>query len=251
MSEATSFLVVPNEASTKKFKSSQETKDAVCRLLKPANYALKINKILMVRNNGVRIVASYPDIGKIKADTKLAKARLKVLEDVKLNPRLIVYGVPLNLSHAAIRNEIVAQNFEREDDADLKVVYIYPPKQDRSTTNCIIEVSPVRKRLQAYKRIYIGFSACGFADYVRIIQCYKCLSFGHYAADCNSEPLCGHCSGKHELRACKNKKSVSKCANCVRDQSSVRDVDHSALDIKKCPVLIRRIKNKIFNINYG
>lgn len=250
VSETTSFLVVPNEANMKKYKSSQETKDAVCRLLNPADYALRINKILLAKNNGVRIVSS-PDIGKIKADPSLAKAGLKVLENVKFNPRLIVYGVPLGLSHAAISNEIAAQNFEREDNVDLKVVYIYPPKQNKTTTNCIIEVSPdVRKRLQVNKRIYIGYSSCGFADHIRIIQCYRCVSSGHIAAECDSEPLCGHCSGSHELRTCKNRRGAPKCANCVRDQGSVRDVAHSALDVKKCPALIRRMKNKLLNINY-
>ncbi|KMQ88324.1 rna-directed dna polymerase from mobile element jockey-like protein [Lasius niger] len=118
------------------------------------------------------------------------------------------------MSEAEIRSELMAQNLNNEQTKDLRIVYIFKPIQDRQTTSCIIEVSPgARKTLLKSGRIYLRYSACPFADHVRIVQCYKCLAFGHYAAACKAESACARCAGNHETRDCK--KDIMIChVNC-------------------------------------
>lgn len=114
-----------------------------------------------------------------------------------------------------IRDEIVAQNLNSDLAKDLKVIYTFKAKQDRQTTSCILEVSPAaRKALFANGRIYIRYSSCTFADHVRVVQCYRCLSFGHYAVNCKAGPTCGHCAGIHETKDCKSRDQPPKCYNC-------------------------------------
>ncbi|KAL6418568.1 hypothetical protein ACFW04_012005 [Cataglyphis niger] len=162
-----------------KYVSSQVTKDILCKILKPADCGLKIRRISYARDNGTRIEAFSPDIEKIKAHPGLARAGLTMRENLKLNPRLI----KLKMSFWLKTCSDVSTN-------DVKIVYIFTPKQDRRITSCLLEVTPaVRRILFGNGRIYLRYSACSFADHVRIMQCYRCLLFGHIAKDCKGKLL--------------------------------------------------------------
>lgn len=204
-------------------------------------------------SNGVRISASSLDITKIKAHPGLAQVGLRIQENIKLHPRLIVHDVPVEMKSDDIKSELIAQNLNEDQANEVKVIYIYPPKQKRRTTSCVIEVSPaVRRSFLDRGRIYLRFSACSFADHVRGLQCFKCLAFGHFARDCKAVPSCGRCTEAHETRDCTKGDSPLKCHNCLKKNGpTAPDSSHSALDAEKCPILGRKIKDKIANTNYG
>ncbi|CAL1671737.1 unnamed protein product [Lasius platythorax] len=248
----TSFLIVPEEESRSKYTSSQEVKERLCRVLKPAEYGLRVSRLTLVRDGGVRVEALFLDIGKIKANAVLAKVGLKVQENIKSNPRLIVHGVPVDMSAEDIVQELVAQNLDGRDAEAVKMIYLFKAKQNKHKTSCVIEVKPeVRKVLLERGRIFLRYAACALADHVRIVQCFKCLSFGHYAANCKGKPSCGHCTGEHEMKDCRSRDSKPRCVNCERQAGSRGDSAHSAIDASKCPILLRKIKDRIALINYG
>lgn len=247
---STSFLVVPSSDSARSFASSQATKDMLQRVLKPADCGLKINSVRLARNNGLRIDASSPDIDRIKSHPAIIEAGLTVVENIKLNPRIIVHGIPADMSASEIQEEFKVQNLDGVSDSETRMVYIFPRKSGRDYTSCIIEVSPSeRKLLLRNDRVFLRFSACRFSDHIRVLQCFKCLSFGHVAKDCVSEQICCHCAESHAHSDCTKKSMEPKCANCIRDKRA--SYDHTAFDTNKCPALIRCIKSKIALINYG
>lgn len=254
LENTTSFLIMPDVEKQDRFNSSQETKDALSRVFKPSDCGLKVKKISLVRNNGVKIEALSPDIERIKTHPGLLQAGLKVVENAKMNPRLIVRGIPADMEAKDIKKELIAQNLDLNKNCnvnDIKVVYIFPPNKDKRTTSCIIEVSPdIRRVFFLNGRIYLRYAACSFADHVRVLQCFRCCSFGHIAKDCKSKPACGHCSGEHELRDCKFKNLPPKCLNCQRYRVSGNDHTHVATDARVCPVLCRKIKDRISSTNY-
>lgn len=144
--ESTSFYIVPNDKNAHKFASSQATKSALNRAFKASDCGLKVNRISFARGNGVRIDATAPDLEKIETHPEIMKAGLDVVESIKLNPRLIVFGVPAGMSAPNIRSECIAQNLDNDGNADVKVVYVYPIKADKQYTSCILEISPeIRK----------------------------------------------------------------------------------------------------------
>lgn len=148
---------------------------------------------------------------------ELTRAGLKVEQETKLNPRLLVRGVPCELSAGDIEAEIIALNLKNQVKPTVKVVYIFPTKDNRRTTNCVIEVSPdIRSLLLREKHIYINYSACSLSDHVRVLQCFKCLAFGHFAGDCKSPALCGYCAGNHESKDFSKREVPSICGNCRR-----------------------------------
>ena len=126
----TSFVVVPDKGSEEKYVTSRDTKAALCEVLKPSDFGLKVDRISFARKNCVKIEALSPDIERIKNHPELAKIGLKVIEDVKLNPRLIIYGIPVDMTSEEIKNELIAQNLTDKFKNDMKVVYIFPAKQE-------------------------------------------------------------------------------------------------------------------------
>lgn len=93
-------------------------------VLKLARYAFKINKIAYAPNKGIRIEANKSDLVKLKSCSELAEASLKVLENIKVNPRIIVHGVPTGMTPDDIKNEVIAQNFDGVADHELKIKYM-------------------------------------------------------------------------------------------------------------------------------
>lgn len=250
---STAFMIVPDDKHAASYDFSNATREAMRKALKPSDCALKVKRVMNAGKNGIKIEAISPDIEKLKKHPNLTKIRLKVVENVKYNPRLIVYGIPAKLTSEEIRDEIIAQNLNRNMNVNLKVIYVYQPRADKRQTNCVLEVAlDIQRKLMENGRIYLRYSACGFADHIRVLQCYKCLMFGHIAGNCKSAPKCGHCSEFHEMKDCRNGERPPTCSNCQRySKVSSVDVAHSATDAKRCPILSSKIKDRLMNINYG
>lgn len=233
-----------------KFNSSKETKEAVLRAINPADVGLKVERVTAIREKGVKIVARAAELEKIKALPSLAGEGLVVGAADRHNPRLIVYGVPTELMKEQIASDLLALNLNdfAGKTKEAKVVYIFSSRE-RAFTNCVLEVSPeVRSFFMGASKLYFGFAACRFKDYVRIVQCYKCLAFGHIARDCVASPRCGHCAGGHEGKDCGRREDNPVCFNCKACGSA--DFRHRAYDISTCPILRRRLADRAKDINY-
>lgn len=147
----------------------------VIKIFKPSECSLQVNRFSYARNNGIKIEANDIDLKKIKSNVALKKAGLKVEENIKVNPHLVIHGVLAEMTESEIRDELRAQNLEEAAREQLKVVYVYPVKQGRRTRSCVVEVAPaVRSTLMDRKQVYCRFSACIFSDYVRVLQCFRC-----------------------------------------------------------------------------
>lgn len=48
----------------------------------------------------------------------------------------------------------------------------------------------------------------------RVIQCYKCWSYGHIATNCFRREVCSKCAQNHETKMCKETSENLKCINC-------------------------------------
>lgn len=181
----TSFLIVPDESSSSKYVSAQDIKETMSRVFRPADCGLRVNKLMLMKSGGVRVVAQSPDLDRVRAHSGLAEAGLKIKTNEKLNLRLIVHGVFTEMNLEEIKKEHIVQNLEDDAADQIKVIYWFKPRQDKQTSGCILEVSPeVRKILLERGRVYLRYAACSLADHIRIVQCFKCLSFGYFAADC-------------------------------------------------------------------
>lgn len=190
-------------------------------------------------------MAERNELNKIKP--ALESVGLEVKHFDKLSPRLLIRDVPADLDREQFVRGLIKQNANEFPESDIKLVYMFPPK-DRKTTSVVIEVPPdLRNRLLERGRVYVGWTSCRIGDYVRITQCYKCLGFGHIARFCKApHDTCGYCTGAHETRSC-SKRETPKCFNCMTARMST---DHSAIDAIKCPLLQRKTNEKLRMIRH-
>jgi len=152
------------------------------------------------------------------------------------------------MSRDEIKENIITLNLKNFDKPIVKIIYIFPRKVNRNTISCVIEVTlDIRTFLLRDKMIYINYYACGILNYVRILQCYKCLAFGHFAKHCRFAPLCGHYAGEHELKDCTRK--IETYGNYKRWLPQA-ELQHSALDSKTCLTLRKKITDRISSTNY-
>ncbi|XP_011171106.1 uncharacterized protein LOC105203880 [Solenopsis invicta] len=246
--KTTNFIVTPSDESG--FATSRETRNALEKTLKPSEYDLKVCKISSVRKNGIRIEAHSVDLAKLRKSQVLDRAGLRLEQEAKINPRLIVHGIPCAMKSEDLKKEI-SLNLKNVESPDIRVIYIFPPKDNRRSTSCIIEVSPeIHVQLLKDELIFVNYSVCKVADYVKVLQCFKCLAFGHFARHCKFPPLCGHCADGHKSRDCASRARNPMCGNCKRWLPHEKR-SHSALDCKNCPILRKRVSDRIKIIDYG
>lgn len=91
---STPFLIIPRVHRAENFPSSKVTLDTFRKVFKPADCALRINRISLARNNGISTDAISPNIEKIKSHSKLVGAEFEVMENVKIDPKLIALWCP-------------------------------------------------------------------------------------------------------------------------------------------------------------
>lgn len=80
----------------------------------------------------------------------------------------------------------------------------------------MLEGSPsVCDKLLKSGKVNIGWKRCVVEEHIRILQCYNCFKFGHFAKDCQqNEPTCPNCSGPHKKDKCDKSVNEFRCSNC-------------------------------------
>ena len=196
----------------------------------------------------VVVEGDYLSAESFNACPEFAAAGLEVKPNAMLDPRLIVHGVPVELTKEEIVECIKEQNLPEDSTEVIKMTYLYPAKEKKARS-CIVEVSPeTRTRLLARRRINVRWSVCRVEDYVSVTQCFRCAGFGHIASACKSNARCSHCAGEHIADDC-TKKDPLKCVNC--SEAAIGDCSHSARDKGKCSILRKKLEHKVASINYG
>ena len=54
----------------------------------------------------------------------------------------------------------------------------------------------------------------------QLLQCYKCLKYGHTSSNCTGDEKCNTCSGPHNHKDCSKPKEEAKCLNCSGDHAA-------------------------------
>ncbi|CAF4816774.1 unnamed protein product [Pieris macdunnoughi] len=105
------------------------------------------------------------------------------------------------------------------------------------TENIILQVSPrVWKMLTEAKRAHIDLQRVSVQDQTPLIQCSRCLGYGHGRKYCKeADPTCSHCGGSHLKVDCPDHTVgvPPVCVNCRKANTGPNA--HNAFDIE-CPV---------------
>lgn len=243
------FVIMPKEEAKGRYTSSEITKKEAIRLIDPAAFNLRVDNVTRVPGNGIKVTASTVDLAKLKASTVLTEVGLVVCDNVKLNPRVAIHGVPVEMNRETMVASLIKDNKLTAVEC-VKPIFQYNPANKRATT-WIVELAPEdRTKLQEQERVYLGWVSCRFNDHVRILQCFRCLGFGHMSTQCRfASEICDHCGGGHERNKCDKVREEPCCYNCK--SAGLANTKHSARDGEKCPILGKRLDERVQSINYG
>lgn len=99
--------------------------------------------------------------------------------------------------------------------------------------------------------------SCQVKDRLHVLQCGKCLRFGHKTRNCSQNTVsCNHCGEGHFFNDCPSKDDASKrcCTNCKEMNTDNSKYAESACHNARshsCPIYKFRLKNTIQMTNWG
>lgn len=229
------------------FASGKDTQAVLRNAIDPAELKISVQRVSFGPSSTVCVEGSA--LNALRECPRLAAAGLEVKSETKLNPRLMIHDIPIELSGEYIVKSVIDQNLPDAAADDVNLVCMYPTRNGKKHCSCVIETSPiVRSYLPKRQKVNIGWSACRVNDHVTVLQCYKCQRFGHLANNCTNAACCCHCAGEHISKDCKSK-NVLRCVNC--QTAKLPNGNHAASDKGKYPILRKKIEHKISRTNYG
>ncbi|KAI5631522.1 hypothetical protein NE865_15764 [Phthorimaea operculella] len=170
-----------------------------------------VNSIRKMRHQKVLIGCdTEKDRNTLSEAIKNAGDKLTVTQPKVKNPLLRLVGVTQDLSDKRIEEAILRQNEKliREVDQDRRTAKVTRRVKGRNknTANIIVELSPELWKALKDQKLRIGYQIIHALDQSPVLQCYRCLGFGHRALECQrKEMICGYCAEEHDTRQCQNR----------------------------------------------
>lgn len=216
----------------------------------------------------------YISKNKIRVEFDNANHRDETLEKLKrpecsvvaeasktLSPMVVLKGVSQDISADELVGILKNQNPEVKNaivsDGDL-IFRFKRGNRNKQLYNAVFMTSPpVWKAITSLVKLNIDYHRVHAEDYVPLLQCYKCLQFGHTKARCDRQvAVCSHCSlPGHEFRSCPEKNDTDKaqCHNCVEHakiNNTKCKIDHSATS-QECPRISFMLQTIRSRTDYG
>lgn len=252
-SKTSSIAIYPSNKNT----TSDDTKKLVQNIIKPEELKLHISSMRKTKAGGVIISSENKnDIMILKQSEQLKISGLKVEDATKRRPKVIVLGVPSNITDKQFFDYLYEQNISNKHpsinrnniESAIKLSH-KSGKKNESTCNYILELSaPYRRTLIEQQRVFINWTSCAVRDYTLVTRCYKCQQYGHSAKYCRDrDTTCGHCGGTgHSIKECPKLENPAKCATCMRFN---KPADHKTGD-EQCPARKSAVTRHISTTDY-
>lgn len=180
----------------------------------------------------------------------------------KLKPMIILKGVSTEIPTSELAEIIKNQNDLCNDFPNFKNEFVFKFKRrnkNENLYNAVFITTPTHwKRIIKQGKLNIDHQRIHCENYVPLLQCFKCLQFGHTKNRCEQDKtVCSHCSSlTHDYKSCpvKSNNDKTRCYNCVifHQKLGIETINpnHSATSIH-CP-RIKFMTNKILaRTDYG
>ncbi|XP_067132771.1 uncharacterized protein [Centruroides vittatus] len=170
---------------------------------------------------------------------------LTVRKPRKRWPHMVIYSTSVDICREDLPTLIYRQNgtltecLTEEEFLQQFRIKFNLGKRESPYRNWVVEVSPdLRKCLLKLAKLNIEWSRSRVADFVPVLQCFKCCQYGHTTKNCpQNNSVCSHCAGEHLFKECPNLESppavVTADGKKVMPMSNIMPVTTLALSIKK------------------
>ncbi|KAI5633250.1 hypothetical protein NE865_14060 [Phthorimaea operculella] len=248
---------------TKEVFSSAEMHEIVKKNItfKDTNFAPA--NIRYVSNNKISMEFDEPE----QVETTLKKIHesncpIKAEKSKKLKPMFILKGISKERATEELTELISRQNeaIKKAITSQEDLVFKFRRNNVKEDLyNAVFMTTPtIWRAAVAAGKVNIDHQRIHIEEYTPLLQCYKCLQFGHTRLRCTNEnTICSHCSAMtHNFKDCpvKSDKSKVNCYNCdkhLKKHNSNLDVPNHAATSKDCPKVIQMTENLRTRIDYG
>ncbi|GBO98768.1 hypothetical protein EVAR_252_1 [Eumeta japonica] len=191
-----------------------------------------VDRVRKTRNQKVVLTCASDDaIKRIETRIKIKSKDLQVSKPEPSLPLVIIRDVLKVNSDQQIIESLKRQNGHATEGLDWGKV------EARVECHPVLEVSPaLYTRLIKAGFVYVGLQRRPVWDQSPLVQCSRCLGFGHSKKYCREQnDKCAHCGSDHTGPLCPGRKAAQspKCINCTR--ACCEDVAHSAFS-QECGV---------------
>jgi hypothetical protein len=264
------IAITPKDINT----TSNDLRKIIKEKINTTTINIGINLIKNISKGGILLECdSNEDINKFSQhlnETVRNLAEIKI--PTKKSPKMIIYNLSNDITKEELieaipkQNPLIADLLSKSRNIESQIKFKFFTKSNfKDCKNAVIEVPPeLRKLLINLNKINIVWSKCSVKDYIIIMRCFKCLSFGHLSKDkegnncCKNDIRCSYCAEDHSFKDCTKNYSQNHntCINCInhnvktKNQKFHYNINHSAMD-KNCPVF-KYVENQIKSkTNYG
>lgn len=229
-------------ASKKEEDTGEEVLEKIRKVIDAKEGWVKVEKVRKGRDRKVIIgCETKEERRKIKERLEVEGGGLVVEEVKNKDPLLMLRDVLLVHSDEDILKAIRNQNshifhdLDNEDDR-LEIKY---RRRARNPHNghIVLTVSPtIWRRATDSRKMRIDLQRVNVEDQSPLVQCTRCLGYGHSRRFCKEESdSCSHCGGPHLKAECPSYKQGNSptCLNCTRVKNE--NCGHNAFS-SECPV---------------
>lgn len=229
-------------SSTDETETGEEVLDRIRRTVDAKEGWVRVERVRKARDRKIIMGFGSKEERKKVMDKIGKDGRNLSVEEVKnKDPRLFLRNVlSFNTDEDVLKamrnqNSSVFRGLDAEDDR-MEIRY---RKRTRNphTNHVILSVSPIiwRKVLDV-GYVHIDLQQIRVEDQSPLVQCTRCLGYGHGKRFCQeSVDLCSHCGGPHLRSECAEfvSNAPPTCKNCVRDKQE--HTEHNAFS-QECPI---------------
>ncbi|CAD0200320.1 unnamed protein product [Chrysodeixis includens] len=227
-------------------KNDQDSGERVLEKIREAVDAkegwIEVRNVRKAKDRKVIIgLSSKAERDKLKAKLLSVNDHLEVEEVRNRDPLLVLRGVLRMHSDEDIVKALRNQNrdlFHGVCEADNRAEVRYRRKaRNPHTCHTVISVSPIIwQRAMLKKVVQIDLQPVRVDDQSPLVQCTRCLGYGHGKRFCTDPAdLCSHCGGPHLKSECADFITglPPKCKNCFN--AKMNSTEHNAFD-SSCPI---------------
>lgn len=222
--------------------TSQTVIDKIRTAVDAKNSGVRVDRVRKAKDQKVVLSCqSKEDLEKITAKIKNPQNHLRVESMKNKDPLVIIKDVLSFNTDEDIVTAIKNQNghlLSSISPDDLRVEVKYRKKARNPHENhLVLRVSPkVWQRLTSAGRVQIDLQRVRVQDQSPLIQCSRCLGYGHgRKLCCDTVDLCSHCAGPHLRADCPSwlAGEAPACRNC--HTAKYDKTEHNAFD-NECPI---------------
>ncbi|CAH2098546.1 unnamed protein product [Euphydryas editha] len=220
--------------------TSEVVLEKIRKIVRATESGIKVERVRKAKDRKV-VMGFVSNEEREQARKKLEGTGLAVEVLKNRDPLLVLKGVPKALSDEEVESALRNQNrgiFSSLDPGDdrLKIKY-RRNNRNQYTTQVVLSASPVLwRRITDLGRVSIDLHRVVALDQSPLVQCTRCLGYGHSKRFCKGkEDICSHCGGCHTRDNCTKWKESSppSCINCRNNRMG--NIEHNAFD-ESCPI---------------